>query len=214
MGTPQATAAVRLAKGHDVAILPGGDRGVGSSCCHRRGDSGAGAAGCGREVPSDLRPPRVVFKPVSADVGGNLEKMKAALERAPADTIHKALLAEKAAGKSKDKNSMAIAVLWYKRAMQFIFAIMKKVAAGQEANAAAKEAYEETLSAYHGFMVKKTFQMGLMGAPGTDTMLKALGSDPELTKKEMGAWVAAAEPILANIDAFLIKEGLDDKTAA
>ena len=70
---------------------------------------------------------------------------------------------------------MAIAVLWYKRAMQFIFAIMKKVAAGQEANAAAKEAYEETLSAYHGFMVKKTFQMGLMGAPGTDSRLNALG---------------------------------------
>ena len=70
---------------------------------------------------------------------------------------------------------MAVAVLWYKRAMQFIFAIMKKVAAGQEANAAAKEAYEETLSAYHGFMVKKTFKMGLMGAPGTDSRLNALG---------------------------------------
>ena len=117
----------------------------------------------------------MVFKPVKADVGGNLEKMKAALERAPADTVHKALLAEKAAGNCKDKNSMAVAVLWYKRAMQFIFAIMKKVAAGQEANAAAKEAYEETLSAYHGFMVKKTFKMGLMGAPGTDSRLNALG---------------------------------------
>lgn len=37
--------------------------------------------------------------------------------------------------------------------------------------------YAETLSKYHGFMVKKTFDMGLMAAPSTDTMLPCLGSD-------------------------------------
>mmetsp|Transcript_35733 Transcript_35733/g.30041 ORF Transcript_35733/g.30041 Transcript_35733/m.30041 type:complete len:200 (+) Transcript_35733:29-628(+) len=155
-----------------------------------------------------------VFTPVKADINGNLTKMTKCFEKAPADTIHKALVAEKAAGKTKDKDALCLSLLWFKRAMQFIFALMKKVAAGTEANAAAKEAYEETLSAYHGFMVKKTFQMGLMAAPGTDNLLKGLGSDAALTKTEMGEWVAAAEPILANIHAFLEKEGLDDKVKA
>ncbi len=61
--------------------------------------------------------------------------------------------------------------------MQFIFAMLQKVAAGTEANKAAKEAYAETLSKHHNFIVKKAFEVGLMGAPSTDTMLTCLGSD-------------------------------------
>jgi len=30
---------------------------------------------------------------------------------------------------------------------------------------------------YHGFVVKRTFSMGLMAAPGTDTILGRLGGD-------------------------------------
>jgi len=41
--------------------------------------------------------------PVKADINGNLEKIKKYLAKNPAETIHKAVLAEKAAGKSKDK---------------------------------------------------------------------------------------------------------------
>ena len=37
--------------------------------------------------------------------------------------------------------------------------------------------YAETLSKYHGFMVKKTFDVGLMAAPSTETMVKCLGPD-------------------------------------
>ena len=61
--------------------------------------------------------------------------------------------------------------------MQFIFTLLKKVSGGLDANKAAKEAYAETLSKHHGFMVKKTFEMGLMAAPSTDSMLPYLGND-------------------------------------
>jgi hypothetical protein len=60
---------------------------------------------------------------------------------------------------------------------QFIFALLKRVSKGEEANKAAQEAYKETLMQYHGFMVKKTFQMGLMAAPSTASMLACLGSN-------------------------------------
>ena len=61
--------------------------------------------------------------------------------------------------------------------MQFIFSLLQKVSNGLDANKAAKEAYAETLSHYHGFMVKNTFQMGLMAAPSSETMLPCLGTD-------------------------------------
>lgn len=62
--------------------------------------------------------------------------------------------------------------------MQFIFSLLQKVCVKQlDANAAAKEAYGETLSQYHGFMVKKSFELGLMAAPSSAKMLPALGKD-------------------------------------
>ena len=61
--------------------------------------------------------------------------------------------------------------------MLFIFTLLKKVSAGLDANKAAKEAYAETLSLHHNFVVKNSFQMGLMAAPSTDSMLRCLGSD-------------------------------------
>ncbi len=61
--------------------------------------------------------------------------------------------------------------------MQFIFKLLQKVAAGMDANKAAKEAYAESLSHYHNFIVKKSFEVGLMTAPSSDTMLPCLGSD-------------------------------------
>ena len=64
--------------------------------------------------------------------------------------------------------------------MQFIFILLQKVAAGIDANKAAKQAYQETLSQHHAFMVKKAFEMGLMAAPSTETMLPLLGGDKVL----------------------------------
>ena len=61
---------------------------------------------------------------------------------------------------------------------QFIFALLKRVSKGEEANKAAQEAYKETLMQYHGFMVKKTFQMGLMAAPSTASSRKGFSGQP------------------------------------
>ena len=61
--------------------------------------------------------------------------------------------------------------------MQFIFILLQKVSEAMDANKAAKEAYAETLSLHHGYMVKKTFEFGLMAAPSTDAMASCLGND-------------------------------------
>jgi hypothetical protein len=52
-------------------------------------------------------------------------------------------------------------------------------------------------------MVKKTFQMGLMGAPGTDSMLKALGSDPATTIAEMGLSPSHPPPLPLRLSSSL-----------
>eukprot|EP00286_Rhodomonas_abbreviata_P025377 CAMPEP_0181297502 /NCGR_PEP_ID=MMETSP1101-20121128/5274_1 /TAXON_ID=46948 /ORGANISM="Rhodomonas abbreviata, Strain Caron Lab Isolate" /LENGTH=199 /DNA_ID=CAMNT_0023402443 /DNA_START=231 /DNA_END=830 /DNA_ORIENTATION=- len=155
-----------------------------------------------------------VFFPVKSDVGGNVKKLKDALAAAPADSLQALLRNEKAAGKHKNKEAAAIALLWLKRALQFTFLLLEKVCGGMDANKAAKEAYEETLMAFHGFMVKKTFQMGLMAAPSTATLLKALGDDPKTVMDDMKKFVEYSGPQMAVIDAFLVSEGLDDKSKA
>jgi hypothetical protein len=117
--------------------------------------------------------------------------------------------------------------------MQFIFRLLEKVAAGTDANKAAKEAYADTLAHYHGFMVKQTFGVGLMAAPSTATMLPCLGSDSvpfpiyfaeskpnvsnaersqALTLQQMQEWVSTAGPFLQIIHEFLNAEGLDDSS--
>ncbi len=143
-----------------------------------------------------------IFTPVKSDVNGNVEKLKKARQQNPsATTLQQLILAEKKAGTHKDKNGASTALLWFKRlgctipiyswihlsevsnccrAMQFIFGLLQKVARGVDATQAAKEAYADTLSHYHGFMVRNTFSVGLMAAPSTATMLPLLGSDPVL----------------------------------
>uniref|UniRef100_A0A7S0N890 Glycolipid transfer protein domain-containing protein n=1 Tax=Cryptomonas curvata TaxID=233186 RepID=A0A7S0N890_9CRYP len=154
-----------------------------------------------------------IFTPVKSDVGGNVEKLKKSrANNAAATTLQQLIRAEKAAGTHKDKNGASTALLWFKRAMQFIFRLLEKVAAGTDANKAAKEAYAETLSHYHGFMVKNTFGVGLMAAPSTATMLPCLGSDSALTLQQMQEWVTTAAPFLESIHAFLIAENLDDSS--
>mmetsp|Transcript_43498 Transcript_43498/g.85012 ORF Transcript_43498/g.85012 Transcript_43498/m.85012 type:complete len:200 (-) Transcript_43498:316-915(-) len=153
-----------------------------------------------------------VFYPVKADVGGNVDKLVKALAANPSPTLQALINAEKKAGKEKDKASAAIALLWFKRAMEFVFTMLKKVSEGIDGTKAAKESYAETLSKYHGFMVKKTFDMGLMAAPSTETMTKTLGPDQATVIKEMGEWVAVAKPMLENIHAYLTAQGLDDQS--
>jgi len=154
----------------------------------------------------------VVFKPVKADVGGNVAKVKKCLEITPTDTLQALLRNEKAAGTHKKSESACVSLLWLKRALQFIFVLLEKVTGGLDANKAAKDAYEVTLMQYHGFMVKKTFQMGLMAAPSTATMFGCLGSDPAKVQEEMTKFVALSKPHMAKIDAFLRAEGLDDSS--
>ena len=61
--------------------------------------------------------------------------------------------------------------------MMFIFTLLQKVAAGTDANRAARDAYTETLSKHHTYLVKKSFDVILMAAPSTPTMLSSLGSE-------------------------------------
>mmetsp|Transcript_18016 Transcript_18016/g.43781 ORF Transcript_18016/g.43781 Transcript_18016/m.43781 type:complete len:99 (+) Transcript_18016:406-702(+) len=96
--------------------------------------------------------------------------------------------------------------------MEFVFTMLQKVCQGVDGTKAAKEAYAETLSKYHGFMVKKTFDMGLMAAPSTETMTKTLGPDQDSVLKEMTEWVGVAKPLLDNIHSYLSSAGLDDQS--
>ncbi len=62
--------------------------------------------------------------------------------------------------------------------MQFIYKLLQNVAAGGDANKAAKDAYAETLSHHHSIVTRRGYEMGLAtGLFSTDKMLSSLGPD-------------------------------------
>ena len=65
--------------------------------------------------------------------------------------------------------------------MQFICKLLQKVAAGEDASKAAKEAYTESLSHHHSYITRKAYEMGLAAGLSTDSMLSSLGSDKVVT---------------------------------
>jgi hypothetical protein len=57
-----------------------------------------------------------VFAPVKSDIGGNIQKLKKALEKnADKRSIQMLIVAEKAAGKHKDATAASSALLWFSR---------------------------------------------------------------------------------------------------
>ncbi|KAJ1489560.1 glycolipid transfer protein domain-containing protein [Baffinella frigidus] len=152
-----------------------------------------------------------VFYPVRSDIEGNIKKLQAIAKTKPNGVTLQALVREEKVADTSKVGVAGDSLLWLKRAMQFMNVFLGTVSRGGEANAAAKDAYSTTLQKYHGFVVKRTFNMGLMAAPGTDAILSRLGgdgADPAETLADLGEWVAAATPLLLAIDAFLAAQGI------
>ena len=74
--------------------------------------------------------------------------------------------------------SAAISLLWMRRSLQFLAAIMRGVAddrkKGDPVSKIAKEAYAEHLEPYHGWLLKNTFAAALSAIPSRNEFLSRL----------------------------------------
>lgn len=94
--------------------------------------------------------------------------------------------------------------------------MMSKLSADSkiELKVCAKSAYEETLANYHGFLVKKTFQVGLSTSPARASLIAALGPDEATVLADIKQWCELLKPFLDNLNGFYAANAeLDDKSS-
>lgn len=118
------------------------------------------------------------FSPVKSDINGNVSKLqkKYDTDREKYSTLQSIVESEHAEGKTKEKNSATDALLWLKRALEFIGVLFTEVLSGQQdLGKCAKKAYESTLKKYHGWIVQGIFSIALKAVPYRENFIAALG---------------------------------------
>ncbi|XP_065831360.1 glycolipid transfer protein-like isoform X2 [Oscarella lobularis] len=117
------------------------------------------------------------FKPVKSDINGNIKKLRTKFEtdKEKYSTLQGMVESEIAEGTTQAKNSATDALLWLKRALQFIRVFLDEVLKGEEdLNKCASKAYEASLKRFHGWLVRGIFSLAMKAVPYRKDFIKAL----------------------------------------
>lgn len=155
------------------------------------------------------------FALVKTDIGGNIERLAQRQAKDPERykrlfTIVQDEVVEKT---HTDNSSCTKGLLWLKRAMEFIVALLRRVHDDPAAalGTAVDETYRSTLMQFHGFFVSSAFTLAFKFVPSREAFLANLGDGPGLMA-EMKAFIDAFSEVLAEVHKFLDDNGLNDPT--
>jgi len=154
------------------------------------------------------------FGPVKSDINGNISKLQKKYEsdKEKFAVLQAFVEVEKAEGTTQRKNSSTDALLWLKRALEFIGVFLADVLTGQpDLSKCAKKAYESTLKKYHGWMVQGIFSLAMKAVPYRENFIAALGrgASEEEVLKDMQAHVQLMGKNIEVINDFYAKQGED-----
>ncbi|KXJ09056.1 glycolipid transfer protein [Exaiptasia diaphana] len=155
------------------------------------------------------------FAPVKMDINGNIKKLRGFYDSNPQKfrTLQDLVDSEINARTTKAKNSATDALLWLKRAMQFILTFLKKVLTGEpDLVKCANIAYERTLKQYHNFIVKGIFNLAVKSVPYRKDFIASLGrgvADELVVLEEMQAFVDELDANIDIIQEYYSNNGLD-----
>lgn len=155
------------------------------------------------------------FAPVKSDVNGNIKKLREKFAKDPEKfkTLQDIVESEIVENSTKVKNSATDALLWLKRALQFIIVFLREVLTGEEDLVkCAKKAYENSLKRYHGWMVQGVFSLAMKAVPYRKDFIDKLGRrkvDEETVLKEMKECVDLLEANIEVVEQFYQKNDLD-----
>ena len=150
------------------------------------------------------------FSPVKSDISGNISKLRKKFAKNPDayKTLQMIVIAEK---QEKDKEGTD-ALLWLKRALQFTFLALKNNRAStEELSVSFSQAYKETLSKHHSFMVKPIFSLAMNACPSRVNFYKSLARDGDVAtvEKQLDTWLHEMEAKLVVLVDFYKAEKLD-----
>ncbi|GAB4818195.1 hypothetical protein N2152v2_005241 [Parachlorella kessleri] len=159
------------------------------------------------------------FALVKSDVGGNIDRLATRAATNPAayePDIFQMVRDDVAAGSHMGSSSVTKGLLWLKRAMEFVVALLVKLAEdkGMSVSTAASESYYATLQKFHGWIVTTTFTVALKLVPSRETFFANLGADgqDDATLQLMRQFCDAFSGLLGEVQQFLASNDLDDPT--
>jgi len=157
------------------------------------------------------------FFPVRADISGNIQRLETRAQTDSARYVHLFDMVhdEVAAGKSGESSSCTKGLLWLKRAMEFVLAIVRSTQEhpNKSSGEVVSTTYKATLMQFHGYISSTAFTLAFNFVPTREYFVDSIGSgSAEETSKQMLEFVAAFAPVLQEVHQFLVKHGLDDPT--
>ncbi|KAK9867885.1 hypothetical protein WJX84_000554 [Apatococcus fuscideae] len=153
------------------------------------------------------------FVIVRSDVGGNINRLaKRQAEDPGRYSVINAIIEEEVSKQDLGSSSCTKGLLWLKRAMEFVVALLKRLHDDQNVTlaTAANEVYYATLYKYHGWITSSAFVLALKLVPSREVFFEKLGTPGRGLMNEMYQFISAFSSVLAQIQKFLADRGLDD----
>ena len=150
---------------------------------------------------------------VSADVGGNIDRLAAACGGG-GESVTEVVAADVARGGGTGPTSTAAALLWLLRTMLFVAALLRALETDRGASVAdaARGAYGATLRPYHGLLTRTAFAAALYCAPTRVKFFAATGAATEAAAlADVGGCLVEWEGVLADLHAWMDGTGLNSQ---
>eukprot|EP00798_Chlamydomonas_sp_ICE-L_P010074 gene10074-7971_t len=155
------------------------------------------------------------FSLVRGDINGNITRLadRSAKDPLKYSRLFAIVQDEIVHGTEKGSSSCAKGLLWLKRAMEFVVAILRKTCEDKESpmTKVVTDTYTATLYQFHGFMVSSAFTLAFKFVPSREYFLENLGPSDDIYA-DILALADAFEPILKEIHYYLVESNLNDPT--
>ncbi|KAJ3807160.1 glycolipid transfer protein domain-containing protein [Lentinula lateritia] len=155
------------------------------------------------------------FAAVQSDLKGNIIKVRARYDAAPAQSATLEELVKNEQGEKK--RTATEGLMWLLRGLAFTCTALLNAQANEneELSVAFTKGYERTLKQYHNFLVKGIFSVAMKACPYRKDFYAKLASDPNggpavtdnILSEELDKWLAALDLIVKRMQAFYEKHG-------
>lgn len=143
----------------------------------------------------------LAFAVVQKDMTGNITKIRTKLLADPAGsaTLQDLILSE-----AGGKRTATQGLLWLSRGLEFTAQAMRETVNNPSAELTKTftDAYNKTLSQYHGMLVKPVFKLAMKACPYRKDFFEKLGADQTKVAEQLKAWLEALENIVKIIMDF------------
>ncbi|EIN11532.1 glycolipid transfer protein [Punctularia strigosozonata HHB-11173 SS5] len=155
------------------------------------------------------------FSAVQSDLKGNVTKIRARYDAAPAQSATLEELVKNEQGEKK--RTATEGLMWLLRGLSFTCKALQNAQANksEELSAAFTKSYEVTLKKFHNFVVKGIFSVAMKACPYRATFYEKLAADPaggpsvpsDKLDAELNQWLDALSSIVTRLETFYEKGG-------